>query len=414
MMHHTRLLCVYMEHEDKEGECVKRMKSAAAWILMGMMLLGAAGAAAQTQMQVYFAEGTLDVQQAHRLIELTQRAYPQAEWTAICEEETGESLRERILSDRAPQIAVCAPGEASAWAREGMLAPLGGRVADQAQMQPQVISACMWEGEMIMAPLAAHHRQMAVNRRMLEQERLGYMIDYKEHPVWYPSEMDQILEEFYLSGTAAMEIWPARVQDCAAIEALIQSIYGGTLLSEDGQKSRAGESAALAGLSWLRDRVQQGGIGMAQSREEALERFLAGETAIFIDWMERDSALYAERLEENGIELVLMPYPTTAGLPIRSFELAGVCVFKSGHEAEQALGIQAMEFWCEDMQAQLILGDRAVWQDDAIWLPMMNAGETGPALRSLLCSVLDPVLAGQIDPKDALLVIDTALEALRK
>lgn len=72
---------------------------------------GGGGRRRQTQMQVYFAEGTLDVQQAHRLIELTQRAYPQAEWDGYLRGGDGESLRERILSDRAPQIAVCAPAK---------------------------------------------------------------------------------------------------------------------------------------------------------------------------------------------------------------------------------------------------------------------------------------------------------------
>ena len=33
--------------------------------------------------------------------------------------------------------------------------------------------------------------------------------------------------------------------------------------------------------------LEGGQIGWAQSREEALEHFLAGETAVFIDWMAR-------------------------------------------------------------------------------------------------------------------------------
>lgn len=412
-MHHTPLFRVYMEHEDKEGKRVKWMRSAAALALVLLGMAWTASAAAQAQVQVFFAGDTLESEQIQRLMDLTQRAFPQAEWTAILEEETGESLREMILSDRAPTVAVCAPGDAGAWAREGILVPLGTRIPDQAQIQPQVRAACMWDGEWIMAPLIAHHRQMAVNRRMLEHERLGYMIDHREHPIWYPPEIDQILEEFYLSDAVAMEIWPARAENSAAIEALLQAMYGGEILSEDGQACRANNASTLAGLNWLRDRVRQGIVGMAKSRDAALERFLAGETAVFIDWMAGDEAQYARTLKKNGVEIVLMPYPTTSGVPVRSFELTGVCVLAGGEDEAQALGEQAVAFWCGDVQTQLILGERAIWQDDAIWLPMMNATGSGMAVRSLLCHALDAVLAGQMEPAQALALIDAAAEAAR-
>lgn len=402
-----------MKHQDKEGKKVMRIKRTAALVCVLLFALFAAGAAAQTRMQVYFAADTLDADAVRSLMELTRAAYPQAEWTAVCQEETGESLRDLILSDRAPQIAVCEPGEAAVWMQEGLLVPLDGRVADQAQMQMQVVSACTWEGQLFMAPLVAHHRQMAVNRRLFEQEHLGYMIDMRDHPVWYPSEMDQIFEEFSLAGMNAMEIWPANAQDCAAVEALIQAIYGGSLLTEDGALCQANNSATLAGLTWLRDRVHQGIIGVAASREQALERFLEGKSAVFIDWSDKETALYGHEARERGLDLLCMPYPTSTGLPIRSFELTGACVLADGGSQAQALGLGAVALWCEDAQAQRIWGDRAIWRDDAIWLPMMNAGGIGPTLRSLLCGMLDAVIGGDMKAEDALRVMEAAAGALQ-
>ena len=133
-----------MKHQDKEGKPVTRIKRTAALVCVLLAALFAAGAAAQMQMQVYFAADTLDEDAARSLMEMTRAAYPQAEWTAVCQEETGESLRDLILSDRAPQIAVCQPGEATVWMQEGLLVPLDGHVADEGQMQQQVVSACTW------------------------------------------------------------------------------------------------------------------------------------------------------------------------------------------------------------------------------------------------------------------------------
>lgn len=64
-------------------------------------------------------------------------------------------------------------------------------------------------------------------------------------------------------------------------------------------------------------------IAQAESRQDALEHFLSGKTALFIDWTQADAQRNARRLRENGIELVTVPYPTATGLTIRSFELTG-------------------------------------------------------------------------------------------
>ena len=64
----------------------------------------------------------------------------------------------------------------------------------RARMAQQVLSACEQDGELFMIPLLAHHRQMAVNRRRLEQEHLSDLLDARTHPVWYPLELQQALE----------------------------------------------------------------------------------------------------------------------------------------------------------------------------------------------------------------------------
>ena len=100
-------------------------------------------------------------------------------------------------------------------------------------------------------------------------------------------------------------------------------------------------------------------------------------------------------------------------MPIRSFELTGACVLADGGSQAQALALQAVAFWCEDAQAQRLWGDRAIWRDDAIWLPMMDAGGIGPTLRGLLCGMLDAVIGGDMKAEDALRVMEAAAEALQ-
>lgn len=168
------------------------------------------------------------------------------------------------------------------WAKEGLFEGLDVCAGDMEAVNSQVISACTEDGRLYMAPLTATQRQIAVNRRLLERQHFDYLTSATEHPVWYPMEFDQLLEDFALAKTPAVEIWEPRPEDCAALEALIQAIYGGTMLTEDGRHSQIEHVNVRAGLEWLRDRVRNGMIAQAESRQDALEHFLSGKTALFI------------------------------------------------------------------------------------------------------------------------------------
>lgn len=85
-----------------------------------------------------------------------------------------------------------------------------------------------------------------------------------------------------------------------------------------------------AALEWLQDRVKGGLIARAESRDEALTHFLNGETAIFMDWQSAYNGLYARELEKNGVEIVEMPYPSSTGFVIRSFELTAHALPRNG------------------------------------------------------------------------------------
>lgn len=103
-----------------------RVKRVLAALLLFCAVTMSADAAAQTQMNVYFAANAMDEETAGALMELTRQAFPQAQWRAIGP--TGErDLRALILGDDMPDLIVCAPfrgepvGERRAVYRAGRL-----------------------------------------------------------------------------------------------------------------------------------------------------------------------------------------------------------------------------------------------------------------------------------------------------
>ena len=367
-----------------------------------LMLLLVSGAMAQDVMRLYVPKGTVEEAQAQRLLAMLNEEGP---WTLMEDERT---LRELVLAGDAPELAICFPGQARPWAREGLLLELQLHISGQQRMQRQALAPCV-EGEaLFMAPLVARHRQMAVNTQLMEEVGLGYMLDRQAYPVWYPAQFYQILEEFMIRDRPAMDVWRVQVEDSAAIEALTQAIFGGMLLGEDGETCRVGGLDMRGGVRWLFDAVDDGMIGYCESREEALARFLSGETAIYLDWTES----LEKQLEgtEQALAIAAMPYPAAAGLPVRSFELVGVCAFGSGDAARDARLRQACARLHEG--AKEVFPQRGIWQDGAVWLPMLEADDRGMTLRSLFCEALRGVMEEGEDVEAALSRVQAAMDAL--
>ena len=371
--------------------------------LMAALLLAAwpVALAEQTQIEVYVSEGAMARETASRLVEMAQAAYPQAEWSAVFEEDVGMTLRELVLADCAPQVAICAPQEVLPWENEGLLVPLGGRVSDLPLLQEEVVQACTQDETLFMAPLLARHRRVAVNASLLSGMNMSYLLSQRDHPVWLPTELFQVVEEASLTGRLAMELWLPQEDTAASIEAFIQSLYGGRLIEKDGSCT-ADTTQMISALTWVRDMASSGMIDIVRDRQTALEHFVSGQTLLFIDWTDEDSLRYAHEMMQDDIDLREMPYPTAEGRSVRSFELVGAAVF-AGHDARtMSLAAQGVALWSDAAKTQTVLGDRGIWRDDAVWLPCLSAQPSGATLRGLFAESVRDVLAGERAPQDAL------------
>jgi len=387
---------------------MKRVLLRAAFLAACLTML-AVGAMAQGALRVYVTEDALEEGTTKKLMTALHERFDQAEFVL---EDDAKSLRELVLADRAPNLAICSPRETRTWAEEGLLLPLQHHVGDQESVAKEVLSSCVLEEKLFMAPLTARHRQMAVNVKMLEKRAMGYMLDEIAHPVWYPTEFQQILEEFAIEDAPAMDVWNMQ-QDSAAIEALIQAIYCGRLLGKDGSVCQAEHKGIQSGIRWLSDLKKSEMVGYQPTRQAALERFVAGETAIFLDWNAQLQDKYGQQMKDAGMIVETRPYPSSSGLPVRSYELAGVSVFDSHDMQKNAMALQAAAFLHEDAGAQLILGERGIFEDDSIWLWDLSAVGQGATLRSLLCAALEGIFEGDAEIGEALVLLKAGMDAAK-
>ena len=66
-----------------------------------------------------------------------------------------------------------------------------------------------------------------------------------------------------------------------------------------------------------------------------------------------------------------------------------------------------------EQQAQTLLGSRAIFRDDSVWLTCLSAHEQGATVRSLFAGALESVFAGEMTAETALERAQAALDALQ-
>ena len=226
---------------------------------------------------------------------------------------------------------------------------------------------------------------------------MGYLLDSRAHPVWYPSEFLQTLDEMALAKGAGMDVWAPEPGEMIWLEALLQGVSGGRFIDETtGAYGMEEEELALA-LEWLKEMLSAGLIETAQSREEALERFVSGETAVFADWTAEESERFAKAIKEE--EILLRPYPSLAGTRRHAAQMTVICVFASEDEQDNAFSRRAVSLLLssgEDTLWQRGLGD-----DGAPYFPLTGAEACGATLRSLLCGEVHSLMEGETSAEDA-------------
>ena len=384
---------------------MKRMIAALAAALMLAMTM--TGAWAQTRLTVYIAPEAAGDAQARELMRLMERAMPEASFERIGG--PGETLGGLVMEDRAPNLALCPAQQAAPWAQEGMLLAHEDEAVRAQRAAKQILSGCTLRGETLVMPLAARFRRVAVNRDRLHKLNLDNLLDPRRAPVWLPMQLFQVMEESVLAGGCAMEVWPAGPEDGTAVITFIQALYSGLLLDEEGACC-ADSGAVISAVEWLQEMADAGLIGRAQSRQAALERFLAGETALFIDWTDEDAAHLAAQGAE-GLQVYEMPYPSSMGVPLRDTQVVGAVAFASDDEAADALALQAAAFLAQDDQAQIALGRPPLEEDGAMWLPVPGIRAQHAVLRGAMGAAVDSVMNGEIGTEAAMRIVQAAAEA---
>ena len=213
-----------------------------------------------------------------------------------------------------PNVLLDEPGRISAYAKAGMLEDLGDLLTDDVaadMVSEGILSACR-NGD-------------------------SYVFE-------------QVLERLNASGFNSGMLYCSGIAGDYATRSFITNLYDGSLMNEDMTAYTMDSEANRQALNKIKEWMEKGWIlnGSGSSGADAVASFVEGENSYCLLWSLPQAISNAEALAENGVEVVVMPYPSADGVPSLEYMLNGFCIFENGDEDKLQASRYLVDFLCND------------------------------------------------------------------
>ena len=256
-------------------------------------------------------------------------------------------------SGELPNVLLDGPGRISAYAKAGVLSDLGDLMTEETVsdiVSEGIVSACRSGDSFVMYPMSGSNYVMAFNRSMIEGSGAIELMNREGACTWTTDAFEQVLERLNASGFNSGMLYCSGIAGDYATRSFITNLYDGSLMNEDMTAYTMNSEANRKALSKIKEWMEKGWIlnGSASSGADAVASFVNGDNSYCLLWSLPQAISNAQTLQENGVEVVVMPYPSEDGVPSLEYMLNGFCIFKSEDEAKEQASRFLIDFLCND------------------------------------------------------------------
>lgn len=202
----------------------------------------------------------------------------------------------------------------------------------------------------MMYPLSGSNYVMAFNRSMIEASGAIELMNREGACTWTTEAFEQVLERLNASGFNSGILYCSGIAGDYATRSFVTNLYDGSLMNEEKTAYDLDSDANRQALSKIKEWMEKGWLlnGSAFSGADAVSSFVSGENSYCLLWSLPQALSNREALAENGVEVVVMPYPSADGTPELEYMLNGFCSFKKEDEQKEEAARYLIDFLCND------------------------------------------------------------------
>lgn len=264
-------------------------------------------------------------------------------------------LEEQIKAEggELPNVLLDEPGRISSYAKEGLLSDLGDLFTEDVTadiVSQGILSACRSRDTYVMYPLSGSNYVMAFNRSMLEESGAMELLNLEGERTWTTDEFEQVITKLHDAGFNAGMLYCSGIAGDYATRSFITNLYDSSLMNEDMTAYTLNDEAGQKALTKIKSWMDSGLIlnGTDSTGADAVSSFVAGNNSYCLLWSLPQAISNAQTLQENSVDVVVMPYPSEDGTPVLEYMLNGFCIFKTEDEQKEQASRYLIDFLCND------------------------------------------------------------------
>ena len=252
-----------------------------------------------------------------------------------------------------PDVLLDEPGRISSYARAGVLEELDDMFPEEVtsdMVSEGLLSACRSDGHYVMYPLSASNYVMAFNRYMVEGSGAMELMNREGACTWTTEAFEQVLECLDHSGFNGGMLYCSGIAGDYATRSFITNLYDGSLMNEDRTGYTMNSEENQKALSKCREWMEKGWLmnGSGSSGADAVASFVNGDSSYCLLWSLPQALSNAQALAENGVDVIIMPYPSEDGIPSLEYMMNGFCIFHTEDEKKVQAARYLVDFLCND------------------------------------------------------------------
>lgn len=247
-----------------------------------------------------------------------------------------------------------APGRIIQFGKDGILADLGDMftpeyVADV--NNDNIINSCKAGENYWMYPLGTAPFLMAFNKTMLEEHGLMEMVNLEGDKTWTVDQFKALLTALKDKGEKGPVVFCASQGGDQGPRAFLSNLAGVPIVNDDLTSYMINDKKAVEALQWVSDAIDEGLMvnGTALDGTASIDQFCQGSVASTILFSAGLLGVRAQELSDNGIEALLLPFPTPEGVePELEYLVSGFCVFDKKDQNRIEASKLFIDFVCND------------------------------------------------------------------
>lgn len=252
-----------------------------------------------------------------------------------------------------PNVLLDEPGRIGIYAKEGVLTDLTSMFTEEMVadvVSEGILSACRNEGAYVMYPFSASNYVMAFNRSMIEGSGAIELMNREGACTWTTEAFEQVLERLGNSQFNGGILYCSGIAGDYASRSFLTNLYDGSLMNEDGTAYTMNSEANQQALTKVKEWMDKGWVlnGSGSTGADAVSSFVNGDNSFCLLWSLPQALVNAQAVQENGVEVVVMPYPSEDGVPELEYMLKGFCIFKTEDEKQEEASRYLVDFLCND------------------------------------------------------------------